>query len=139
VELLGHYSNSTGFAQKVLSLLDIPPAPGPREPRPAPQDQHRLSSEQQFQLVEGYRSGATLDELALRFKVHRHTVSSVLDRHDVPRRYRLLGPEDLPEIQRRYESGESLQTVGDHFGVNAKTVLRAMREAGIPTRPRVGR
>jgi hypothetical protein len=40
---------------------------------------------------------------------------------------------DREELQRRYESGESLRDIGQFIGKNATSVLRLFRKLGIPT------
>ena len=47
-------------------------------------------------------------------------------------------PLQLDEATRLYEQGWSLARLGDRFGVDAETVRRALRKAGIPLRARNG-
>ena len=65
----------------------------------------------------GYQAGALLRELAVRFGVDPTTVSRVLERKGVPRRYRLIGPDGLKQVQRWYEAGDSLASIGRRVGV----------------------
>jgi len=70
-----------------------------------------------------------------RFGVARQTVSAVLERHGVARRYRILTPQDIDAVVRLYESGLSLAAVGARLGVNASTILCALRATGVQMRP----
>jgi DNA-binding transcriptional ArsR family regulator len=112
--------------------------PFPRvEVRPI-QVQHRLDPSQVAELVAGYQGGATIEDLAERFGVHRTTVMAHLDRSGVKRRRRGIEVASLPEAVRLYEAGWSLARVGERFGVDGETVRTAFRKAGVPIRPRRG-
>jgi hypothetical protein len=78
-----------------------------------------------------------IDELASVFDIHRTTVMTHLDRAGVERRAGLID-RNLNEARRLYESGSSLAGVAEHFGVDAETVRRSFRTAGISLRPRRG-
>ena len=86
-----------------------------------------------------YSTGSTIAELAGRFEIHEHTVSAHLERGGVRRRYRLLDDVAVEAASHQYAQGWSLARNGARFGVQAGTVLRAFRAAGVATRPRVGR
>jgi DNA-binding NarL/FixJ family response regulator len=78
VELLGRYSNWTYWIDRTESVLrDV------SERSWAPAERgivRKLSSEEVVVLVERYRAGATMIELAEQFEVHRTTVSAHLRR-----------------------------------------------------------
>ena len=61
----------------------------------AKQQQRRLTKPQQAELVERYRSGDLMTELARRFEIDRRTVSAILKRHDVPTRPQGLSVEQV--------------------------------------------
>jgi transposase-like protein len=103
------------------------------------QVQRRLTEDEVDRLVDAYLAGATIGDLAARFGIHEHTVSAHLERKGVRRRYRMLDDAAVEVAAGLYREGWSLARVGRHFGVQAGTVLRALRLAGVPTRPRVGR
>ena len=50
------------------------------------------------ELVVGYQDGLTIYQLAQRFQVHRNTVSELLERRGVPRRYRSLSPAEIQRV-----------------------------------------
>ena len=59
-------------------------------------------------LVEQYQAGATVYELAERFKIHRVTVSEHLHRQGVRMRRRSLEEWQIDEAAQLYEQGWSL-------------------------------
>jgi len=79
-----------------------------------------------------------INDLAVVFGVSRTTVMSQLDRAGVERRSGVID-RHLVEARDLYGRGWSLVRVGEHFNVDAGTVWRAFRRAGVPTRPRAGR
>jgi DNA-binding CsgD family transcriptional regulator len=82
-----------------------------------------------------------LDELAREFGVHRRTVADHLERLGVARRVNLpkLTPTDIERAVSQYQAGDSLATVGKILNVDASTVQRALKRAGVAIRPRPGR
>jgi transposase-like protein len=83
------------------------------------------------------QQGATIDELATTFGIHRTTVMAHLDRQGTPRRSGTV-TKNINEAIRLYETGWSLARVGKHFGVDGETVRRGLRAAGVTLRPRRG-
>ena len=106
-----------------------------RSPRQA---QLRLEPAEVDRLVDQYRSGATVRELAAEFGVGRTTVSAHLERRGLPRRYNRLGGDALVEAGRLYRDGWSLARLGERYNVDAGTVRRALLKSGVQTRPRRG-
>lgn len=74
-----------------FETAQIPPfddhAEGPREEkgRLSNPPQRRLAPTDLDDLLDAYRAGATITQLAVEFSIHRTTVASHLDRHGVPR------------------------------------------------------
>lgn len=137
-------SNRRHPASKLLTAWDgRTPAEGsasssPHEDaRPAPV-QNRLNPEVVAKLVEVYRQGGGIDELAHQFEVHCTTVMAHLDRSGVERRRRGLALEQVDEAAKLYGDGWSLARVGKYFGVNAETVRVAFQRTGTTIRPRRG-
>jgi hypothetical protein len=50
--------------------------------------------------------------LAGRFGINRKTVSTILDRHGVPRRYRVLSDDVIVDATTLYQAGWSLARLG---------------------------
>ena len=102
--------------------------------------QRRLSPSDIDDLVNAYRAGATISQLAAEFGVHRTTVAGHLDRHGVRRHSEQTawGDELLERASELYATGLSLADVADQFGIDAQTVANRFRRAGVPVRPRRG-
>jgi hypothetical protein len=90
------------------------------------------------ELVAGYQSGSSVYELAKRHRIDRKTVSIILERQGVPRRYRLIEGEQLAEAIKAYKNDDSLATIGVQMGVSHYTVRRALLGAGVTIRTRPG-
>ena len=135
-ELLRRYSNQTEVLSELMTVLSLPTEKRhDQDTDPPSQKQRRLRELEQLELVDAYRAGASVYRLADRFGVARQTVSAVLERHGVARRYRILTPQDIDAAVRLYESGLSLVAVGERLGVNASTILNALRTTGVQVRP----
>jgi transposase-like protein len=117
-------------------------AEGPRdeEGRLSNPLQRRLSPTDINDLVEAYRTGATISRLAVKFGVHRTTVAGHLDRHSIPRHNEQAAWDDetLRHAAELYATGSSLADVADQFGIDAQTVANRFRRAGVTVRPRRG-
>ena len=103
------------------------------------QSQTRLDSGQIGDLVAAYQAGSTIKELATQFQVHRTTVSKILERRGVPKRYRPLTTEQIEYAIRAYQAGSSSKMIGDLLGVNASTIWRTLRREGVKMRDCHGR
>jgi Helix-turn-helix domain len=90
----------------------------PHEPSPR-QHQRRLNPAEAVALVQDYRNGATINDLAERYGIHRTTASGWIRRLAIPPHGRGLDPENLPEATSLYQAGWSLAKLGDHFGCDA--------------------
>jgi hypothetical protein len=140
VELVGAYSNLSRTGERLRKLLEMPPeGPAATTPRAARQSQRRLRRPEIDELVAGYLPGSTVYELADGFSIHRHTVSEILERRGVARRYKKLSPEQVDLACALYRGGLSLTKVGVQLERRAETVRQALLKAGIEMRARNGR
>jgi DNA-directed RNA polymerase specialized sigma24 family protein len=141
VELLGRYSNPDIVSRLRQVLADQKPERLPdRTTRSLPkkQTQHRLEPQEVDQLVEHYRAGTKIVDLAIEFQISRTTVMKHVERAGEPTRN--LIRDHLDEARRLYDDdGWSLARIGRHLGVNASTVWQAFRNAGVPMRDTRGR
>lgn len=96
--------------------------------------QPRISDEQALRVAEGYAAGKTVYDLATEFSCHRVTISAVLKRQGIALRLQPAAEEEVERMIKLYQSGLSLAVVGERIGVNASTVLRHLRDNGVPTR-----
>lgn len=102
--------------------------------------QRRLSEHDVGKLVSAYLAGSTIDSLAEQLSVHRTTIIDHLDRRGIERRRvvrKMTGPS-VRQAAERYASGESLKVVAAQFDVDAKTLAREFKRAGLLVRPRRG-
>lgn len=83
-----------------------------------------------------YQEGKTINAVARAFKLHRTTVTAILDRHDVPVRAHFMTSEQVSQAHALYDSGLSLATVGARLGFDAATIASQLRRAGVTIRPR---
>jgi DNA-binding CsgD family transcriptional regulator len=139
VEVIGRYSNHSEQGELLRRLLEIVPD-GPRKAKiqTRKQVQRRLRPREIDDLVTAYQAGISVYELADRHRIHRATVSLLLERRGVPRRYRLLEGERLGEAIGLYKGGQSLSTIGSGMGVSPETVRNVLIRAGVTLRPRPG-
>ena len=110
----------------------------PRAFRNKRQVHRRLRAPEIDDLVAGYLAGSTVYELAHQFSIHRQTVSEILRRRGISRRYRKLSPEQLDLACTLYRDGLSLTKVGKQLGRRAETVRQALMKAGVEIRSRNG-
>lgn len=138
MEVAGTSSNTKDQVNALESLrrklpdLDAPPPPTPKRARPGRARQ--LSEAQTQELIEGYRSGATVYELGDRFSIERRNVSAILHRHSVPMRRRGLSEEQIDHSVRLYARGWSLARIAARLDVDAETVRQRLHERGVPMR-----
>ncbi|WP_186372369.1 helix-turn-helix domain containing protein [Arthrobacter woluwensis] len=111
-----------------------------RDPRkPSLRAQRRLTANQLEQLIAYYRAGSTVYELAEKFRCNRTTVSKKLK--DAGITLRRTPPTDMQinEMVRLYESGLSLERVGERVNFTAHTVLKYLRARHVAIRDTHGR
>ena len=137
------------FAQVDGPLVCLPPLgtvlrQSPSEPPVRPSDplvaslpvQRRLASDEVAELVDAYRRGVPVEELAASFQVNRTTVLGHVRRHGVPKRdRRALQGDEVDQAAQLYAGGQSADWVAAQLGVAASTVRRALKDAGVVLRP----
>lgn len=96
-----------------------------------------LTASEVDRLVDDYRSGASVNELAERYGVHRATVSAHLTRRGVSRRRPGLGVEEAAEAVKLHLGGVSMRAIARSMGVDRKAIRVALVLAGMETRRRV--
>ncbi len=90
-----------------------------------------LTAAEVDRLVDDYRGGAGVNELAERYGIHRTTVSGHLTRRGVERRLPGLSVAEVAEVVRLYQGGWSMRAIGRTMGVNRKMVRGHLVEAGV--------
>ena len=120
-----------GFPAPDLRIRELkPPSIVPRRRAP------RLTERQIDALVEAYKAGFSLPEVAKHFQIHRTTALIHLQRNGVPRRPSVtkLTDEDVERAVQLYEQGSSTATIGREFEVHAQTIANALKREGIELR-----
>jgi DNA-binding CsgD family transcriptional regulator len=139
VEVAGGYLNPEHNLEVLANLLAIVPSRDTSAQKRKPkQVQRRLRPAEIAELIAAYEAGASSYELAKQFRIHRHTVTQLLERQGVPRRYQSLTSEQVARATSLYESGLSLSAVGQELSCDPATVSQALRAAGVALRPRNG-
>jgi hypothetical protein len=102
--------------------------------------QRRLSGSTVDDLVRDYLAGLPIDSLAAQLGVNRTTIIDHLDRRDIKRRQtvRKMTDRSVRQTAKLYGSGEPLKVAAARFDVDARTLAREFRRAGVPIRPRRG-
>lgn len=100
--------------------------------------QVHLPKVERQQVVELYRDGVPVNEIAERFGVHRKTVREIAKAVGLEPRPRGLLPDQVGRAAALYESGWSLARVGDEFGLDAWCVRKAIVTQGVAIRARQG-
>jgi hypothetical protein len=117
----------------VLTATATPRPPEPEGHRR--QRQHRLSMTEITKLIKKYEQHASVKDLAKQFGIHCLTVTALLKRHGIEPRQ--VGPTDeqVADACHIYPAGWSLSLLGERYGIDSTTVWRALRAAGVGTRP----
>ena len=98
------------------------------------QAQRRLTAEQVQQLVAEYENGASVQDLASHWGIHRTTVAAQLRQAGVRLRRQGVPDRLLDEAIRLYNDGWSCQRLADRYGCNATTVWKVLQQAGVKLR-----
>lgn len=136
VGVLGAYSKTNETTRQICSLLEKARSErSDREPTVAKiRTPKELPGEVQQSIVDGYRSGTSMKELAGVFGVHRTTIRAALDRHGVAPRDRTISSAQVATASRLYQSGLSLAKVGVKLGFDAQTIANHLHRVGVPVR-----
>jgi len=139
-EVIGRYSNHCEQGERLRDLVEmVPNGPSRGNVQTKKQIHRRLRPPEIDQLVAGYEAGATVYQLANDFRIHRATVSLLLERKRVPRRNRPLSPARIEQARVLYATGQSLAKVGSQLGCDANTVRLALVRVGVRMRDCHGR
>jgi biotin operon repressor len=139
VDLLRRYSNRTSWAKRLRCLPKGTTEAATDTVRVRRRTATRLPANQVAALVDGYRAGETVYELAARFGIHRATVSGHLHRQGVTLRRQGLDVESIEHAVRLYKDGWSVARIGDRLGVDATTAWTAIKNQGTRMRDTHGR
>ena len=82
-------------------------------------------------LICDYLGGASINDLAQRYGIHRATVFAHLRRRNTPRRRPGLDVDEAAEAVRLFRGGVSVRAIGRRMGVGRKAVRTALVNAGL--------
>ena len=127
VDLLGRLSRSVVQDLPRAGIgADQPPVTA-SPPRRQPQARHRhLSAVDAARLVERYRAGVRVNDLAANYKIHRATVMAHLRRAGVPK-YSGWTEETTAEAKRLRAQGLTIAEVAVKLGRSRSTVQRRLK------------
>jgi DNA invertase Pin-like site-specific DNA recombinase len=93
------------------------------------------------QLAEQYKIGMSALELARQYGIHRHTVVKHLQRDGIVIRGSQvkMTPDMIERAKQLYTDGQSLAVIGERLRVDASTVHKVPKKAGVKMRDKHGR
>jgi hypothetical protein len=138
VELLEVYANYAHLLGKFRQLRELPRRKPDPPRRPPKQVHHRLTADQQAEVLERYLAGEKAHRLAKDFQVHRTTIAKLVADAGV-HRPRSLTPDQVQQATTLYAQGWSCDRIGQHLGKEAGTIWRALKQAGVKLRDTHGR
>ena len=128
------------------SKIPQPPKLGQLTPRPAAPTARRthnatkrLGTDAIQQLVADYETGLSTTALMTKYNLGKGTVLRLLRTSGVTIRHQSLNKDEIQQVTDRYQRGDSLATIGRHFGRDASLIRRVLQQAGIPRRDTHGR
>jgi len=133
VELVGAHSIHSRTSAELAELRILIEGPGfRRNARRARRQEapRRLNGEEVSVLVQGYRGGLAVYELAAGFGIHRDTVSGVRQREGVRTRRRPLSPSQIERARTLSKGGWSPARIGAEAGCDPSTVWRTLAKIG---------
>lgn len=142
VGLLRTYCNQDETTRQVDGLIAEARASAgqPLPPRlPSPRGHRKLPARTRQEIVDRYRSGERVIDIAQALSVDKVTVIEHLNRAEVERRPRGMSEGQVDEAVRLYASGLSLARVGERLGFSARTIRTMILRRGIKTRDPHGR
>jgi hypothetical protein len=140
VELLGRYSNfpqpllsgQAGQAALARKRPDIQQSPPPR----VHALHRRLSPETQRRLQTEYQTGASANQLAIRYHLNRASVRQLIQRAGIPPNRRSLTEAEIEQAMKLYATGLTVALVAAELGRPPTTVHATLRQHGVQLRSR---
>lgn len=90
-----------------------------------------LTASEVDQLVGDYLAGATVQELAERYGIHRATVFAHLRRRNTPRRVPGLDVDEQAEAVRLFRAGVSMRAIARRLSVGRQAIRAILVEAKV--------
>ena len=119
-------SNPSTAVQRLLDLAktwsDTPNSAGPTAPPKPFKILRKLKPYEVDELVEQYRAGSSVYQLADRFGIHRSTVGRLLRSRGIDTTAPALTEDQVRRTVQLYADGWSCKKIAKYFGVGAETV-----------------
>lgn len=95
----------------------------------------RHTDEERTSILNAYREGDPLRDIALRFGVAEHTVTRFVRAAKLPPRpsgpeQKRFTPDELADIEKRYRAFESLRSIATSYSTNENRLIREIKRAG---------
>jgi len=115
-----------------------------RPPKVNPEDITVLSESEERDIATAYQEGSSAKTLASRYKISPQRVNRILAEHGVKKRdhsetcslwerdYSLKDFQD--EVARKYEDGQYLREIANHYNVSIGAVITCLEKAGVGRR-----
>jgi hypothetical protein len=137
--MLGRYSKWAYWANMTQRLGDTAPRHDSETQGELRSIVRKLQPYQVRALQTDYKAGATVYELATRYKISRQTVSLHLHRLGIQMRRQGLAEQQVIDGARLYEQGWSCARIARHYDVTPGTVWLRLRDIGVQMRDPHGR
>jgi len=108
--------------------------PNEASPSPAYRTLRRLRPDELDDIVVAYASGATVEELAAKYNVHRITIGKQLRKRGIQTAAPRVRPEYVCEAVQLYEAGSTLVQIAARFGVGRNTIRLHLIASGVQMR-----
>ncbi|WP_191305360.1 hypothetical protein [Lentzea cavernae] len=135
VEALSHPSTPV---QRLLELAktwsDAPNGAGPTVSPRALKTLRKLKPAEIDELVEQYRAGSSVYQLAKQYGFHRITIGKHLRSRGIDTTAPALTHEQVREAAQLYADGWSCKKIAKNFGTGAETVRERLQQAGVTMR-----
>ncbi|MEV6238681.1 helix-turn-helix domain-containing protein [Lentzea sp. NPDC051838] len=86
-------------------------------------------------LVEAYREGWSVQQLARRYNIHRSTAGLHIKARGIDTKARTLRQDQINEAAKLYQAGATLEDLAKQYGLSDSTIQRYLRETGVTMRP----
>jgi hypothetical protein len=110
--------------------------PNPQQPPPRVHKlDRRLDPGLMAELVAAYEAGTPSTQLTKAYNLGKGSVLRLLREASVTiRQPRVMSQAEIDEAVQLYETGQSLQRIGDQLGWNHKTIYRHLKKRGVTMR-----
>jgi len=132
-EALAHLCRST---LRLLKLAEgwSEDLPSDSVSTPAYRTLRQLRPDEVDDIMVAYASGATVEELAAKYHVHRITIGKQLRKRGIQTAAPSVKPEYVEEGIELYEAGSTLAQIAARFGVGRNTIRLHLIAAGVRMR-----